>query len=418
MTKVKDIREVEFILKNINWSFYPKPKTTSGKIQPFNCRKYHWYPATFIPEIPFTLIEVLSLPGAKVYDPFVGIGTTFLQSLLLNRIPYGTDINSVSIEYIKSLLILFNPAINLSLIKERISNDIKKFESNNNYYKLLLDSNVNSQFADLEIWYTEETFKALCFLVYSENQTQDIPTKAVYKITISSLLSTLSRQDRGWGCIADNVKPKTYQINNSDAIKAFNQTALRLLNDIERTKEICNGTLIETYRYFENIDTIFRSDITDLEDINSKIQFETIDLLITSPPYPNMADYTTSQRLSHYYFNNDINFEKGIEIGARHRRASSNSLEKYKSDMYMANKSISSVLKKNALACFIMPSFNSDNEKNSLRKIVVQEVMANIETLGLTKELEIERIIPNVRRAHNSKWATLEKELIHIYKKI
>ncbi|MFH2140811.1 MAG: DNA methyltransferase [Bacteroidota bacterium] len=418
MTNVRTIKEVEFILKNINWSFYPKPITTSDKIHPFNCRKYHWYPATFIPEIPFTLIEILSLPGAKIYDPFVGIGTTFIQALLLNRIPFGTDISSVSIEFIKSLLILFNPKTNLDLVNETILKDLGKFKSDINYFKILENSNENLQFENLKVWYTEEIFNALCFLVHTESKHQDIPTKAVYRITISSLLSMLSRQDRGWGCIADNVKPKVYQINKIDAINKFNQTALRLIKDIANIKNICNGDILETYQFFENNETIFRSDVMDSENIKSIIPSETIDLVITSPPYPNMADYTTSQRLSHYYFDNDINLEKGMEIGARHRRASSNSLMQYKSDMLKANESISNVLKKNALACFIMPSFNSDNEKNSLRKIVVQEVMANIETLGLTKELEIERIIPNVRRAHNLKWATLEKELIHIYKKI
>ena len=198
MKNIKNIKEVEFILKNINWSFYPKPITTSDKIHPFNCRKYHWYPATFIPEIPFTLIEILSLPGAKVYDPFVGIGTTFIQTLLLNRIPYGTDISSVSIEFIKSILILFNPDVNLSLINETISSDLKKYNSKFNYFKIIENGSENSQFKNLEVWYTEEIFNALCFLVHTESQHQDIPTKAVYKISISSLLSTLSRQDRGW----------------------------------------------------------------------------------------------------------------------------------------------------------------------------------------------------------------------------
>ena len=42
---------------------------------------------------PRFFIEKLSAPGDKVYDPFMGRGTTLLEAALLDRIPVGNDIN-------------------------------------------------------------------------------------------------------------------------------------------------------------------------------------------------------------------------------------------------------------------------------------------------------------------------------------
>ena len=52
--------------KSINWDFSHNTLVSAQDVAPFNCRKYHWFPGTFIPQIPFTLIEVLSLPDAMV----------------------------------------------------------------------------------------------------------------------------------------------------------------------------------------------------------------------------------------------------------------------------------------------------------------------------------------------------------------
>ena len=44
--------------------------------------------------------------------------------------------------------------------------------------------------------------------------------------------------------------------------------------------------------------------------------------------------------------------------------------------------------------------------------------MAKLEDeLGMIKEMEIERVVPSLRRTHNSKWTTLKKEMICIYQK-
>lgn len=55
------------------------------------------YRACFKPQLPRFFIERLTRPGDIVYDPFMGRGTTPLEAALLGRVPFGCDINPLSL---------------------------------------------------------------------------------------------------------------------------------------------------------------------------------------------------------------------------------------------------------------------------------------------------------------------------------
>ena len=55
------------------------------------------YRACFKPQLPRFFIERLTSPGDVVYDPFMGRGTTPIEAALLGRVPFGNDLNPLSI---------------------------------------------------------------------------------------------------------------------------------------------------------------------------------------------------------------------------------------------------------------------------------------------------------------------------------
>jgi len=55
------------------------------------------YRACFKPQLPRFFIERLTQPGEVVYDPFMGRGTTPIEAALLGRVPFGNDINPLSL---------------------------------------------------------------------------------------------------------------------------------------------------------------------------------------------------------------------------------------------------------------------------------------------------------------------------------
>jgi len=62
------------------------------------------YRACFKPQLPRFFIERLTQPGDVVYDPFMGRGTTPLEAALLGRVPYGCDVNPLSVVLTKPRL--------------------------------------------------------------------------------------------------------------------------------------------------------------------------------------------------------------------------------------------------------------------------------------------------------------------------
>ena len=62
------------------------------------------YRACFKPQLPRFFIERLTLLGEVVYDPFMGRGTTILEAALLGRVPFGCDINPLSIVLVRPRL--------------------------------------------------------------------------------------------------------------------------------------------------------------------------------------------------------------------------------------------------------------------------------------------------------------------------
>ena len=54
------------------------------------------YRACFKPQLPRFFIERLTKPGDRVYDPFMGRGTTLIEAAFLDREPCGNDVNPLS----------------------------------------------------------------------------------------------------------------------------------------------------------------------------------------------------------------------------------------------------------------------------------------------------------------------------------
>jgi len=62
------------------------------------------YRACFKPQLPAFFIERLTRPGDCVYDPFMGRGTTPLQTSLMGRVAIGNDVNPLSVMLVRPRL--------------------------------------------------------------------------------------------------------------------------------------------------------------------------------------------------------------------------------------------------------------------------------------------------------------------------
>jgi len=104
------------------------------------------YRACFKPQLPRFFIERFTSPGEKVYDPFMGRGTTLLESALLDRIPVGCDVNPLS-----ALLCL--PRLH--------SVDLKAIQQRLEEIDLTQAREIRE---DLSVFYHPDTLRELCAL--------------------------------------------------------------------------------------------------------------------------------------------------------------------------------------------------------------------------------------------------------------
>ena len=141
-------------MKLIDWDFSKEAFISPLEKSPFNNRKHHWYPGTFIPEIPYSLIEILSKKNSVVLDPFMGIGTTYFQALLLERQPIGIENCTVAYEFCKEFLYLINNSDKLICIVQ----DVFDLKWKYNQYEDYTHNIINVKYMDFfTSWYAPKT---------------------------------------------------------------------------------------------------------------------------------------------------------------------------------------------------------------------------------------------------------------------
>lgn len=390
-------------LGNVNWNFDFNITYSNDTPHPFNCRELYSYPATFIPEIPYALIDILSEKGDTVVDPFGGIGTTFMQALILERKPYSFDINPVASQVCETIYRLFDPSINLNRIQDKMLAFCNDYDDKENYVRLLSESRQK-----LNGWYETRTFNQVAFLIQKYEKEQDPLTRDALRLIISSLMVTLSSQNKGWAYIADNVKPKQDELRAKSVFEFFRQTVKKSFSAIESQRNITSPAFSSFYSHIATQKRVFTASFSD-----SIIENDSINLIVTSPPYPRMIDYVKSQRLVFGFLDKQFNDYMSLETGARYRRSNKDALREYEDSLNSIHKMLSNKLKSQGFFCEVLPDYDAQDD----RQVVIDNIISQCEKLGLEKVYETGRYIPSHKRTLSIQWATLVNERIVIFQK-
>ena len=392
---------VKRVISQVDWDFMNTAYLEEGVIPPFNIRKHHGYLATFTPALPYVLIEALTHPGAVVLDPFLGIGTTYLQALILGRKPLGIESCHIATQFLKAFVYLFQNSKQISFGLQEWY-DVKS--SYNKDFRFN-GTDFPKSFHLLEPWYHPETYHELCYLKGCLSSSKNTIFIALVNIVLSNSLIRLSSQNRGWGYIADNVKPK--ELRPKYLFKTLENKIQSLIKDIYYLRESFSKSSYGGIAIDDNIiqTSIFQQPLP--------ISKRSIDAIITSPPYPNMMDYALSQRLSYYFWNLPFEGDVRNEFATRRNRKHKNANDEYIQLFFQFNSYLMDLLKKNGYLCYVLPDFHSDNPK----KIIIDKIISAMKDNGAKKIAHFSRYISSTKRASNTSMASLDKELIVILRK-
>ena len=398
---------VEDRLRKVDWDFYGY--TTSNHLADL-----HWYPATFIPQVPAVLIQALTSEGDTVLDPFCGSGVALVESLRLGRNAIGVDCGALAcfVSNVKCGIVCGDHSNLLSTVEGFVEElrantsvsqqaELHPFRSQALTYDDLqaqLDIFLQTR-PWLTEWYHRETLEDLFRLKLKIDDIDEPLVRDLLTVCFSSILRSISSQTKSWGHIADNVKPRHLQLK-----KVFPRFIAQLAKVRRGLEELAPHEAIKDSISFE----VHNRDARNMDFMLS----ESIDLVLTSPPYPKMTDYALSQRLTYYWMGWDIEHSRKMEIGARRKRWQRTFDSDYLQDVDTVIQESRRVLKPNKCLCLILPLFSSVEEG---RHGLITKAVGSVEAQGFSEMFKLTRTIPRKRRRHN--WPSLDKEQIFIWRK-
>ena len=291
-------------LKSVDWTF--AEHSSKGHIT-----SLHPYPARFIPIIPRTIIETIS-NGVQlnILDPFAGCGTSLIEGLNAGHNVFGIDVNALAI----LLQNVYSYSYN--------ENDLKQY---NNLFEqlinLLLDKKINDKLfvniPNIDHWFSKDTQNILSTSIETINSfNTSTEIKNLAKFTLSRIIVKISNQQ------SDTQYRAVYKkFSYNDIVK-----------NVEASYKAVLKYLLNTKTQWKGKSLIIQG---DSRDKSTYLKINEIDLIITSPPYPNAYEYWLYHKYRMYWLNLDPLWSRTHEIGARPYYSGSGKLnaEDFQKDM-------------------------------------------------------------------------------------
>ncbi len=314
------------ILDRIDWDF--KNFTTQ-----YLTHKFHSYPARFIPQIPLTFIKLFTNEGEIILDPMCGCGTTLVEAFLNNRNSIGNDFNPLATLISKVKVTLIEESEfrylkdKLRKMKRYLDLDYKRIDKRIESLPKRKISKIFNRVVISKLEVIRETLLE----IKEEGGHDDI-----YDLGRVALSSTIwSLVENGGGLNVDDLFLKKINSMEKELKKMSkivkNPPSVRIITGDARKLEVGN---------------------------------DSVDLIVTSPPYVNALDYYRVHMYNMLWLGMDFDLFRKHEIGA-HSHFIYNRfrlLSEYLGDMLRAMIEMNRVLKKDKLCVIVVGNSSLEYE--------------------------------------------------------
>ncbi|MDA7987005.1 MAG: site-specific DNA-methyltransferase [Alphaproteobacteria bacterium] len=290
----------------------------------------HPYPAKFIPQIPAKIIEEYTEHGDVILDPFCGSGTTLVEAQLHGCQSIGIDVNPIAClaSKMKTTVISSKSFEKIEILskilrkkydkKEHLSMDLHEFYNKNH-------------------WFSLNARREIALIL---NEIKNIKNQALREFftgVLSSIAVTVSNQD-------------------SDTRYAAVEKNHEKLYVIDLFIDKCWSSSERVLEFGKHVDPRTRSIIhqADSRDL-SILDDDSVDLIVTSPPYPNVYDYYLYHKQRMNLLGMDSVYAKDREIGSRLRYSSLKwEIKTFYDDLESCFHEMNRILKPNGYAVIVM----------------------------------------------------------------
>ena len=241
------------------------------------------YRACFKPQLPRFFIERLTRPGAVVYDPFMGRGTTPLEAALLGRVPFGCDVNPLS-------LLLVRPRLRPPTLEQATAR-LKEIDF----------TEADEPPEDLLVFYHADTLREICALKkYLQGREAAGSLDSVDDWIRLVSLNRLTGHSKGFFSV--------YTLPPNQATSVVAQRKINeKRNQIPDRRDVIKIILKKTRILLSECDAATRATLAEVAGhaqllnrpaaATPEITTNSVDLVVTSPPFLNVVQYATDNWL-------------------------------------------------------------------------------------------------------------------------
>ncbi|MBU2545507.1 transcriptional repressor LexA [Patescibacteria group bacterium] len=274
-TKELEIRGIVVeIIRNFERQI-EKEKVLDGKLQrridyswDFNGAKtksythgFHTYPAMFIPQVARRLLLNYSKKGDTICDIFCGSGTALIESRLSNRNSYGIDLNPLAVFLAK----VKTTPINSKLLSKEYINFLTKINN------VKIAETEKPHFKNLEFWFKDKVIVELAKIKKTIKEIKDKKIQDFFLVAFSETVRKSSNAKNGEFKLV-RIKKEKLESYNPNVLEIFKQ---KVESNIKRMGE-----------FYQDVDKNTWSKIIQGDSSkNNNIKKNSIDCIITSPPY-------------------------------------------------------------------------------------------------------------------------------------
>jgi DNA modification methylase len=362
----------------------------------------HPYPAKFIPQIPSHLISILSEPGDVIFDPFGGSATTAVEAVRMGRRAVSVDANPLSglIGRVKTGFLTPTVRADLDQLRAAVEGHIVSPVSKTTAWSETIIARHHPfvpEIPNIEKWFAKCAIAELALIRFLISETTEGLATDAALLALSRIILRVSFQDSETRYVAG---PK--HIPEGLALSAFAES----LNTIQRRLERSAPSLQKADAKFIVADS--RTEVA--KDVGSA----SVDLIVTSPPYPNATDYHLYHRFRLFWLGFDPRKLGKIEIGShlRHQR-NGTGIEEYNNDMVAVLKQCYSVLKPGRYAVFVVgDALFKGSVFSTADAVVTAGKEVGFESIGV-----IERPLHTTKRSFSAAARRLRVEHLVIFRK-
>ncbi len=289
----------------------------------------HPYPAKYTVDLALKYISAYTKAKDTVYDPFVGSGTTLLASSVLDRKGIGTDINHIAI-----LISQFKTLKLTDSDFEELNKFLCRFEET---YSLEVKTVVPFYYQSINHWFCDDSIAVLS-LIKEKISSLASPQQLFAKLVMSTIINQVSNQESDTRYAAIDKPHLSVDYVADTFVKKF-KNLLLLYKEFSKVPRNYNNTAI----------------LCDSKLCTKIIEPNSIDLILTSPPYVNTYDYYLYHKHRMNWLDFDVQYSMSQEIGSRREFSSLKRPEtKFNDDIFDVFNECNQVLKNNGVVVIVI----------------------------------------------------------------